>query len=316
MMFFDLSSMQPEDIDRAVDAAKDYINKQMQPADLVALVSLVAGLSMDQDFTVDKDALLKAVSKYDGTRRSGFAAGQRRRRHGWDFGRFVELYRGRQRVQRAEYRPRAVCDPHDCKSLEKVEQKKSMLYFSGGLTRQGIENQASMRAATNEAVKANMAIYAVDTRGLQALPPVGDASTGSLRGTSAYSGAAMQSQLNSNFSSQETLGTLASDTGGKLFTDSNDFAPAFQQVQHDTEAYYIIGFHSTNPAHDGSYRHLTVKLNRERREAGVPAGILCAGGLPAREDGGPRAAADGADAQRPAGDGCGGLSAGAVLPAG
>ncbi len=54
-----------------------------------------------------------------------------------------------------------------------------MLYFSGGLTRQGIENQASMRAATNEAVKANMAIYSVDSRGLEALPPVGNASKGS-----------------------------------------------------------------------------------------------------------------------------------------
>ena len=137
-----------------------------------------------------------------------------------------------------------------------------MLYFSGGLTRQGIENQASMRAATNEAVKANMAIYSVDSRGLEAVMAVGNASTGSLRGTAAYSGASMQSNLQSNFSSQETLGTLASDTGGKLFTDSNDFAPAFQQIQHDTEAYYIIGFRSTNPARDGSFRHLTVKLNR------------------------------------------------------
>jgi hypothetical protein len=70
----------------------------------------------------------------------------------------------------------------------------------------------------------------------------------------------MQSQLNSNFSSQETLGTLASDTGGKLFVDSNDFGPAFQQVQHDTEAYYIIGYESTNPKRDGNYRHLTIKL--------------------------------------------------------
>ena len=88
-----------------------------------------------------------------------------------------------------------------CKAMEKVEQKKSMLYFSGGLTRQGIENQASMRAATNAAVRANMAIYSVDSRGLQALPPVGDASKGSLRGTAAYSGGAMQSQLDANFGS-------------------------------------------------------------------------------------------------------------------
>ncbi len=55
---------------------------------------------------------------------------------------------------------------------------------------------------------------------------------------------------------------MSSDTGGKAFFDSNDFAPAFQQIQNDTEAYYIVGFHSTNTARDGSYRHLTVKLNR------------------------------------------------------
>src|SRR6202020_818301 len=112
------------------------------------------------------------------------------------------------------------------------------------------------------AVKANMAIYSVDSRGLEALPPVGNASTGSLRGTAAYSGGAMQSMLDSNFGSQEVMATLSSDTGGKAFFDSNDFAPAFQQVQHDTEAYYILGFHSTDIARDGSYRHLTVKLNR------------------------------------------------------
>jgi hypothetical protein len=72
----------------------------------------------------------------------------------------------------------------------------------------------------------------------------------------------MQSQLDANFGSQEVLATLSSDTGGKAFFDSNDFAPAFQQIQHDTEAYYIIGFRSTNTARDGSYRRLTVKLNR------------------------------------------------------
>ncbi len=137
-----------------------------------------------------------------------------------------------------------------------------MLYFSGGLTRNGIENQASLRAATNEATKANMAIYSVDTRGLQALPPVGDASHGSLRGTSAYSGRAATAQLSANAASQETLGTLSMDTGGKAFFDSNDFGPAFQAVQHDSEAYYIVGFKSTNQAQDGSYRHLTIKVNR------------------------------------------------------
>ncbi len=262
VMFFDLSSMQPEDVDRAVEAAQNYINKKMQPADLVALVSMSTGLSMDQDFTADKARLLLGVGKYNGTEGTGLANGNQGGNSGGtadnsssftaDDSEYNSL-----NTDRELYAIRSIA-----KSLERVDQRKSLLYFSGGLARQGIENQASMRAATNEAVKANMAIYSVDSRGLEALPPVGNASTGSLRGTAAYSGGAMQSQLDANFGSQEVLGTLSSDTGGKAFFDSNDFAPAFQQIQRDTEAYYILGFHSTNTARDGSYRHLTVKLNR------------------------------------------------------
>ncbi|MDQ2924542.1 MAG: VWA domain-containing protein, partial [Acidobacteriota bacterium] len=75
VMFFDLSSMQDEDIDRAIDAAKNYVNKQMQPADLVALVSLSTGLTMDQDFTADKTLLLRGLAKYNGSDATGFANG-------------------------------------------------------------------------------------------------------------------------------------------------------------------------------------------------------------------------------------------------
>jgi len=262
VVFFDLSSMQDEDIDRAVDAADDYVNKQMQPADLVALVSMSTGLSMDQDFTNNKQALLKAIAKYNGSDETGFANGTTGSTDGTsdDTSSFAadDTEYNSLNTDRELLAIRAIA-----RSLERVDQRKSLLYFSGGLTRNGIENQASLRAATNEAAKANMAIYSVDTRGLQALPPVGDASKGSLRGNSAYSGSAATAQLAANYGSQETLSTLSVDTGGKAFFDSNDFAPAFQQVQHDTEAYYILGFHSTNQAHDGSYRHLTIKVNRD-----------------------------------------------------
>ena len=75
VFFFDLTSMQPEDIDRSVDAAKNYVNKQMQPADLVAVVSLNTSLSLDQDFTANKAALLHAVGTYNGSEGQGFAPG-------------------------------------------------------------------------------------------------------------------------------------------------------------------------------------------------------------------------------------------------
>ena len=69
---------------------------------------------------------------------------------------------------------------------------------------------------------------------------------GACAGTSAYSGGSDAEPAECELQLAGDAGTLASDTGGKAFSDSNDFAPAFQQIQHDTEAYYIIGFHSTN----------------------------------------------------------------------
>jgi VWFA-related protein len=260
VMFFDLTSMQPEDLARSVDAAQDFLKKKMQPADLVALVSLGDALNVDQDFTADKDALVHEVGAYNGTEGQGFAQGASANSNqvedttGYtpDESEYNDV-----NTDRELFALRAIS-----KSLEKITEKKSLLYFSGGISRDGIENQASLRAAVNAAVRANLAIYSVDTRGLQAVSPLGDASTGSLRGTGAYSGGALLNNMNQNFATQEVMATLSSDTGGKAFFDSNDFAPAFAQVQRDTSAYYAIGFRSSNPARDGRYRKLTVKMNR------------------------------------------------------
>ncbi len=262
VMFFDMSTLQDDDTDRAVEAAQKYINMQMQPADLVALVSFSTSLNLDQDFTGDKQTLLHKLGSYNGTDQTAFStgsAGGTTNGTADDASTFTadDTEYNNLNTDRELFAIRQVAQ-----SLEKVDQRKSMLYFSGGLARNGIENQASLRAATNEAAKANMAIYSVDARGLQALPPVGDATQGSLRGTAAYTGTAVSNTFNSNYSTQELLSTLATDTGGKAFFDSNDFGPAFQQIEHDTEAYYILGFHSTDGRRDGSFRHLTVKLNR------------------------------------------------------
>src|SRR5258708_39771941 len=40
LLFFDFSAMEPEQIDRSVEAAKKFVGTKMQPADLIALVSL------------------------------------------------------------------------------------------------------------------------------------------------------------------------------------------------------------------------------------------------------------------------------------
>ncbi len=260
VMFFDLTSMQPEDLERSVDAAQAFLRTRMQPADLVALVSLGDTLNVDQDFTADKNALINEVGAYNGTEGQGFTQGANSNTNQVedttaytpDESEYNDL-----NTDRELFALRAISQ-----SLAKINEKKSLLYFSGGISRDGIENEASLRSAINSAVRADLAIYSVDTRGLEAVGPLGDASTGSLRGQGAFNGGALTNNMNQNFATQEVMATLSSDTGGKAFFDSNDFAPAFAQVQKDTSAYYAIGFHSSNPARDGKYRKLTVKIDR------------------------------------------------------
>lgn len=260
VMFFDLTSMQPDDIERAQEAARHYINKQMQPADIVAVASLDTDLSLDQDFTQNKQLLLKAVNRYSGAGAQGFADGATSTSNQVedataftpDESEFNDLNTDRELFAIASI----------AKSLAGIREKKSMLYFSGGIQRDGIENQASLRSAINDAVRSNLSIYSVDSRGLEAISPLGDASTGSLRGANSYNGASLQNNLDSNFNTQEVMATLSSDTGGKAFFDSNDFGPAFQQMQRDTSAYYVLGFTSTDPRRDGRYRRLSIKVDR------------------------------------------------------
>jgi hypothetical protein len=70
----------------------------------------------------------------------------------------------------------------------------------------------------------------------------------------------MNAQRSAINDSQETLVTLAADTGGKAFLDSNDLSLGMKQVQEEFRSYYILGYLTTNNATDGKYRKITVKI--------------------------------------------------------
>jgi VWFA-related protein len=261
VLFLDLSSLQSDDSDRAVESAKKFVSGQMSSADLVSIVSFDTSLKVVQDFSGDKKLLMAALQRIAGNEGSGQEAGTTGTSEGTpdDAGSFVADDTD-YNVFNTDLRLQALSTL--AKNLSGIDQKKSILYFSSGMTKTGVENQAQLRAAVNAAVRSNVSIYAVDSRGLDALPPGGIASSASLRGVSSYSGAAVQNDLDSNFASQETLVTIANDTGGKAFLDSNDFSKAYTQVQADSETYYVLGYRSSNPNRDGRFRRIQVKLNR------------------------------------------------------
>jgi VWFA-related protein len=271
LLFFDFSAMNPEQIERSVDAAKKFVDTKMQPADLMAVVSLATNMRVDLDFTDDKIKLLAALTAYNSGQGQGFENGSSGSVEGaaetsgafsaddTDFNTFS-----------ADRKLLALQSL--MQALGKLPQKKSLLYFSNGISQSGVDNQSALRATTAAAVKANVSIYSLDIRGLQAFPPGGEAQSASLHGQSAYSGASVLNDLSGNAASQETLATLSSDTGGKAFFDSNDFSGVFSQIQKDSSAYYVIGFTSNNPLKDGKFRRLKVQVNRSDLKLDFRAG--------------------------------------------
>lgn len=261
LMFFDFSAMEPDDIDRAVDAAKKYVNSKMQPADLVALMSLSTNLQLDLDFTDDRSKLLAKLSAYNDSQGQGFENGSEGSSSG------EAETSGSYTPDDTDYNTfsadrKLLALESVMSAMGKIPQKKSLIYFSNGITQSGIDNQSALREATAAAVRANVSIYPVDVRGLSSFPAGGQAQSASLHGNAAYTGASVLNDLNGNDASQETLYTLAADTGGKAFMDTNDLSGVFSVVQKDTSAYYVLGYTSSNHLKDGRYRRLKVTLNR------------------------------------------------------
>jgi len=264
VLLFDLSSMQPEELERATRAAVDYVDNQMSDADLVAIATIDTSLKVVADFTGDREQVKATLAEFSPVDATAFdapaaetATTDEAAAAGGDA---VAADTAEYDLFNNDARLRGLRTLADM--LGSIEQKKSVLYFSGGMTRSGTDNQVELRSATSSAVRANMSIYPVDTRGLQAIVPGGDASRPSARGVSAFSGRGVNQQFDRLFASQETLQTLASDTGGRAFTDTNDFGEAFTQVQRDTSLYYLLGYNSANAAKDGRFRRITVRVKR------------------------------------------------------
>lgn len=260
VLFFDLSSMQPEEVQRAVAAAHDYVDHKLSPADLIAVASFSASLKVDQDFTADRETLGAAIDSFGGTSGQGFEAGSTPDDDVAENGAAFTADDTEFNIFNTDRRLDALQTLAD--DLAGIQQKKSVVYFSSGMSQQGQDNQVELRRTVDRANRANVSIYAADMRGLVANVPGGDATTASVRGTSAFSGASTRNQVDRLAGSQDTLTTMAEDTGGRAFFDSNRFDSVFDRVVADTSAYYVLGYSSTNPARDGRFRRIKVRLKR------------------------------------------------------
>ncbi|MBZ5621837.1 MAG: VWA domain-containing protein [Acidobacteriia bacterium] len=258
VLYFDMSAMPIPDQLRALAAARKFILTQMQRVDLMAMMEYSSGsVKVLQDFTDDKDALNQQIETLVIGEDQGFngdandaASADTGAAFGQDDSEFNIFNTDRQlaALQTA------------VNTLGSLNEKKSLIYFASGLTLQGVDNQAQMRSATNAAARANVSLYPIDARGLVAQAPLGDASMASPGGLGMYSGRgalAMQTRFQR---SQDTMYSLAADTGGKALFDVNDLSLGIVNAQKANSSYYIIGYYTTNANLDGKFRRINISL--------------------------------------------------------
>lgn len=266
VLFFDMSTMATDDILRAHDAAEKFLQKQMSPADLVAIVTFGTNLSVLANFTNDRATLEKAVAALVPGATSQLANPQ-----------YAPAQNGEYDVQQdagAAY----TADETEFnvfntdQKLEAIENltevlagipgRKALVEFTGGITQTGEENRAALRAATDAANRADVSIYSIDARGLFATVPGGDATAPAATGNSMFSGAAVFHQTDQREDSRDTLATLSTDTGGRAFFDLGDLSDAFPRIESENSGYYLIGYNlPAGVKRDGRWHAVRVKVN-------------------------------------------------------
>ena len=235
--YFDMTTMPPEDQLRALTAAETFIRTKMTTADLIALLRYQGG-SVDilQDFTADRDRLLSILetmivgegqnSMEDTDDASSADTGAA---FGQDDSEFNVFNTDRQ-LSALETA---------AKMLGRVNEKKSLIYFASGMRLNGVDNQAQFHATVDAAIKAGVTFWPIDSRGLVAQAPLGDATQGSQGNSGIYTGAAATATTSTFQQSQDTLFALAGDSGGKAFLDNNDLSLGIVHAQQSVSDYYI-----------------------------------------------------------------------------
>ena len=118
----------------------------------------------------------------------------------------------------------------------------------------GLESDGELARRIDElaeaANRANAAFYPVDPRGLAVARP--SAADFFLRGRGSFD--------EWNFTTQNTLRSLAEQTGGRAMINRNDFDDVFREIDAETSDYYVLGFALTNPDPTVRTRRLIVRV--------------------------------------------------------
>jgi len=161
--------------------------------------------------------------------------------------------------------------------LADIPGRKNIIWFSGSFPAgiladpdapdpfSGAANfQEEIRRTTDLLTTAQVALYPIAAEGLTSdvAFQVDNRQIGEKRGSVAAMDTMQQSQVAArdlDFSHASML-QLAKETGGQAFFNANGLNDAFARVVNNGSRYYSLAYSPTNPAMDGKYRHILIKL--------------------------------------------------------
>lgn len=117
------------------------------------------------------------------------------------------------------------------------------------------------------ASRANVSFYPIDVGGLKTLAPT-SVSNDNLEAPFAGN-VAMRGSL-------DTLRTLAENTDGFAVINTNDLEAGVKRISDDLASYYVLGYYSSNAAHDGRFRRIDVKVKAPRVTVSARRGYYAA----------------------------------------
>lgn len=143
-------------------------------------------------------------------------------------------------------------------------QRGVVLVSPGFLT---VAQEDRLSEIIERALRSNVIISSLDAKGLFAAIPLGDVTRRSvvIPRRPDLMGKKAQLEMARLQRASDPLSTLAMDTGGEFFQNSNDLEEGFRKVGSLPEVYYVLGFSPQNLKADGRFHSLKVTLaNGER----------------------------------------------------
>jgi VWFA-related protein len=248
-----------ESVARVRGALKQFVDQQMQPGDLVAILRTGAGMGVLQQFTSDKRLLYAAIAraKYNALARQGVQ----------DLIADPQLNSADASLKKLRATEARLNELRESSlslgtlgavrfvvnGLREFPGRKSVVLFSdsmrlltldrGPLLDMPDTNQKvldSLQQLADLCNRTSVVIYTVDPRGVVFQGFNAADQSSAVRGDTMAAELSKRSQDFSN--TQEGLNFLARETGGLFVHNTNDISAALNQILDDQSGYYLIGY--------------------------------------------------------------------------